>query len=219
MNKLKQTLKYIILFGVAIWAAILLVNWRVDGVGKPKIYHDIDKIPSAYTVIVLGASVYQNGNLSPILKDRVDSALELYSAGKAKRFLLSGDHGQENYDEVNSMKDYLSERGVPDADIFLDHAGFDTFDSMYRSHYIFEVDSAIVVTQKFHLPRALYIADRLGFNYIGYAADKHQYQSIENLEFRENLANLKAFWEVLIGKEPTYLGNKIPITGDSEASY
>ncbi len=219
MNRLKIILKYIVLFGVAIWALILLVNWRVDGIGKPKIYQDINKIPSAYTVIVLGASVYQNGNLSPILMDRVDSALELYNAGKAKRFLLSGDHGQENYDEVTSMKDYLIERGVPKTDIFLDHAGFDTYASMYRSHYIFEVDNAIVVTQNFHLPRALYIADRLGLNYIGFAADKRQYQSIENLEYRENLANLKAFWEVLTGKEPTYLGDRIPITGDSNASY
>lgn len=215
MSKLKLILKCIILLGVAVWTVILTVNWRVNSIGEPKIFYDIHKVPSTPTIIVLGASVYQNGNLSPILKDRVDSALEIFEAGKAKRFLLSGDHGQDNYDEVNSMKDYLIQRGVPDKNIVLDHAGFDTYDSMYRAKVIFNVDSAIVVTQEFHLPRALYIADRLGSTYIGFAADKRQYKSIESLKYRENLANLKAFWEVLIGKEPTILGKKTPITGNS----
>lgn len=204
---------------VLIWVAVLLVNWRVDSIGKPKIYRDLSQVPQSHTAIVLGASVYANGKLSPILKDRVDSALELYKAGKVKRFLLSGDHGQDNYDEVSTMKDYLNGKGIPDEDIFLDHAGFDTYDSMFRADYIFKVDSAIVVTQNFHLPRALYISDRLGLNFIGYSADKRKYQSIESLEHRENIANIKAFWEVLINKKPTYLGDEIPITGDSKLSY
>lgn len=204
---------------VLIWVAVLLVNWRVNSIGKPKIYRDLAQVPQSHTAIVLGASVYANGKLSPILKDRVDSALELYKAGKVKRFLLSGDHGQDNYDEVSTMKDYLNGKGIPDEDIFLDHAGFDTYDSMFRADYIFKVDSAIVVTQNFHLPRALYISDRLGLNFIGYSADKRKYRSIESLEHRENIANIKAFWEVLINKKPTYLGDEIPITGDSKLSY
>ena len=219
MQRLRKLLKLVILFGVVIWTVILIVNWRVNGIGKPKIHRDIVQIPAKYTAIVLGASVYANGNLSPILKDRVDSALELYTAGKVERFLLSGDHGQDNYDEVNSMKDYLNSKGVPDENIFLDHAGFDTYDSMYRANYIFKVENAIVVTQNFHLPRALYIADKLGLDYIGFSADKHKYQYIESLERRETIANMKAFWEILIGKEPTYLGDEIPITGDSALSY
>jgi SanA protein len=219
MAKLRTYLKYLVIVCVAIYTVVLFVNWRVNSVGKPLAYNDTTKSPSAYTVIVLGASVYANGNLSPILKDRVDTAYELYQARKAKRFLLSGDHGQDNYDEVNAMKDYLNAKGVPDEAIFLDHAGFDTYDSMYRANFIFKVDSAIVVTQRFHLPRALYIANSLNLNYIGVSADKRNYQYLESLERREKIANIKAFWEVLINKKPTYLGEPVPITGDSKLSY
>lgn len=219
MAKLRTYLKYLVIVCVAIYTAVLFINWRINSIGKPLVYNDMTKAPPAYTVIVLGASVYANGNLSPILKDRVDTAYELYQAGKVKRFLLSGDHGQDNYDEVNAMKDYLNAKGVPDEAIFLDHAGFDTYDSMYRAKIIFKVDSAIVVTQRFHLPRALYIARALDLNYIGVSADKRNYQYLESLERREKIANIKAYWEVLINKKPTYLGEPVPITGDSKLSY
>lgn len=219
MAKLRTYLKYLVIVCVAIYTAVLFINWRINSIGKPLVYNDMTKAPPAYTVIVLGASVYSNGNLSPILKDRVDTAYELYQAGKVKRFLLSGDHGQDNYDEVNAMKDYLNAKGVSDEAIFLDHAGFDTYDSMYRAKIIFKVDSAIVVTQRFHLPRALYIARALDLNYIGVSADKRNYQYLESLERREKIANIKAYWEVLINKKPTYLGEPVPITGDSKLSY
>ncbi len=219
MGKLKSLLKYFALLAVLVWAIVLFADWRVNSIGKPKMYTTVEALPDAPTVIVLGASVYANGNLSPVLKDRVDTALELYNSGKVERFLLSGDHGQNNYDEVNAMKDYLNKRGVPNSVIFLDHAGFDTYDSMYRAQYIFNVQQAIVVTQRFHLPRALYIANRLDLNYIGFVADKRQYRSLESFERREYLAKIKAVWEVLINKKPTYLGEKIPITGDSSKSY
>ena len=219
MAKIRTYLKYIVIICVAIYTVVLFVNWRVNSIGKPLMYNDINKAPSSYTVIVLGASVYANGNLSPILKDRVDTAHQLYKSGKAQRFLLSGDHGQDNYDEVNAMKDYLNAKGVPDEVIFLDHAGFDNYDSMYRAKHIFKVDSAIVVTQQFHLPRALYIANALNLNYKVVTADKRTYQYLESLERREKIANIKAYWEVLINKKPTYLGEPVPIPGDSKLSY
>ena len=116
----------------------------------------------ADAIIILGAYVRPDGALSWILRDRLDTGLELYRAGLAPKILVSGDHGQKNYNEVQTMKDYLLDHDVPAQDIFMDHAGFDTYDSLYRARDIFQVKSAIIVTQNFHLPRALYIARRLG---------------------------------------------------------
>lgn len=183
------------------------------------IFAKAEDVPTSYTVIVLGASVRANGNLSTILKDRVESALQLYMTGKVKRFLLSGDNGTKEYNEPEAMKEYLIDRGVPEDHIFLDYAGFDTYDSMYRASAVFEVKDAIVVTQNFHLPRALYIARKLGLNYIGYVGDKHIYAHEDANKKREILANVKAYLELTFQKEPTYLGNKIPIHGPPQSSY
>lgn len=183
------------------------------------IFAKAEDVPEAYTVIVLGASVKSNGNLSVILKDRVESALQLYHLGKVKRFLLSGDNGTQSYNEPKAMKKYLMERGVNEDHVFLDYAGFDTYDSMYRAAAIFEVDRAIIVTQNFHLPRAVYIARKLGLDYVGYIGDKHVYAHEDSNKKRELLANVKAYLELIFRKEPTYLGEKIPIDGPAQSSY
>lgn len=176
-------------------------------------------LPSTYTVIVLGASVKSDGTLSDILRDRVDTAIKIYRAGKVKRFLISGDHGKKHYDEVNAMKNYLLDRGIPPEDIFLDHAGFDTYDSMYRAKHIFQVDSAVVVTQNFHLPRAIYLGREFGLNVYGLSADRREYESNDHLKRREWLANVKAWYELNIGQSSTMDGEVIPITGSSAASH
>jgi SanA protein len=168
---------------------------------------------------VLGASVRPDGSLSPILNDRVESALKAYRAGKIQRFLLSGDHGERNYDEVNAMKDYLNNKGVADSVIFLDHAGFDTYDSMWRAKKIFEVDEATIFTQEFHLARAVYLAKKMGIEAQGFVSDQQDYKSINSLRRREWLANVKAFMEINIDKMPTYDGPSIPITGNSSLSH
>ena len=180
---------------------------------NPYIFEQAEKLPKAYTVLVLGASVRSNGELSTMLRDRVESALLLYSMGKVKRFLLSGDNGTTSYNEPVAMKKYLLERGVPEEDIFLDYAGFDTYDSVYRASYIFEVDQAIVVTQHFHLPRALYIARSMGLDYYGYIGDRRAYELESRNRYREIAANIKAWIELLIQKEPHFKGDRIPITG------
>ena len=167
MNKLKKILRFILF----LFALGILVIWGVsiyiqqDTVSS--IYKDIETLPNTHTVIVLGASVHSDGKLSPILQDRVDTALNLYKKGKVKRFLLSGDNRTDDYDEVSAMRNYLLDRCVPEAIIFVDPAGLDTFDSMYRSMKVYEVPNAVVVTQNFHLPRTLFIAKNLGLNYIG----------------------------------------------------
>ncbi|MDX1761140.1 MAG: ElyC/SanA/YdcF family protein, partial [Christiangramia sp.] len=154
------------------------------------------------TVIILGASVHADGKLSPILKDRVDTAIKLYKNNKVKNFLVSGDHRSDDYNEVAAMVGYLEKNGIDNDLIISDHAGLDTYDSMYRAGKFFNIEDAIVVTQEFHLPRALFIASHLDLNYIGFPADQRAYQTEYRLKQREKLANLKALWELLIHKKP-----------------
>lgn len=180
---------------------------------------EMAELQPAYTGIVLGASVRPDKSLSPILRDRVDAALLAYHEGKIQKFLLSGDHGQVDYDEVNAMKAYLNERGIKDADIFLDHAGFDTYDSMIRAKSIFQVDKAIVFTQRFHLPRALYLGRNLGLDLQGFVVDPGNYQTTSYLQRREWLANIKAWTEINLEQKPTYSGGLIPITGSSATTH
>ncbi|AUC79387.1 hypothetical protein CW736_08345 [Nonlabens sp. MB-3u-79] len=198
---------------------ILILQLHVKRTSRDLIVTDVNQLKEAYTGIVLGASVKPDKSLSLILQDRVDAALLAYENKKFKKFLLSGDHGKKNYDEVNAMKNYLNDRGVPDKDIFLDHAGFDTYDTMFRARDVFKVKSAIVFTQEFHLPRAIYIGKNMGLNVQGYVADQHEYPGNSRFARREWLANMKAWIELNIEKTPTYSGKVIPITGDSKLSH
>ncbi len=216
---MRKFINFLVFALVATVLAVLLLQFHVNRVSKPHIYKDIDQIEASYVGLVLGASVRPDKSLSPILQDRVDSAYELYTNGKIKKFLLSGDHGQEDYDEVNAMKNYLNDKGVPDADIFLDHAGFDTYDSMYRARSVFEASELIVITQEFHLPRAIYVGQHMDLKVTGFIADRREYSGNPHFKRREWLANIKAWIELHIDKKPTYDGPKIPITGDSSLSH
>ncbi len=182
-------------------------------------FYQLKGSPSAQVIIILGAKVYANGKMSPMMLDRVETALYLYSQGKADTILVSGDHGQVGYDEVNTIKDYLLENGVPGEHIFLDHAGFDTYDSLYRAQAIFQIKSAIIVTQEFHLPRAIYIGRALGLDVSGVIADRQPYQGIIYNQLREIPARLKSFVRVQLHSQPRYLGEPIPITGSSFESW
>ncbi|MGB8705622.1 MAG: ElyC/SanA/YdcF family protein [Gillisia sp.] len=181
------------------------------------VYHKLGEVTPVNTIIVLGASVHSDGQLSPILQDRVDTALKLYRNGKGKNFLLSGDHREDTYDEVNAMRNYLIEKNVPEEDIFTDPAGIDTYDSMFRSSKIYNVSNAVVVTQAFHLPRALYIAKHLGLNYVGFPAFSAQYKTEPNLLRREKLANIKAIYELGVHHLPNTMGKKTPIPTSSDS--
>ena len=164
-------------------------------------------------VLVLGAGV-RDGNPTPMLRDRLITGISLYKSGVAPKIIMSGDHGREDYDEVNVMKSYAVENGVPDGDVFMDHAGFSTYDSVYRAKAVFEADSIIIVTQKYHLYRALYIADKLGVNAVGVAADLDDYSGQLKRDLREIAARDKDFFSCLFKPEPKYLGEKIPVSGD-----
>ena len=164
-------------------------------------------------VLILGAGV-RNGSPTPMLRDRLITGISLYKSGAAPKIIMSGDHGREDYDEVNVMKSYAVENGVPDGDVFMDHAGFSTYDSVYRAKAVFEADSIIIVTQKYHLYRALYIAERLGVNAVGVSADLDDYSGQLKRDLRVLAAGDKDFFSCLLKPEPKYLGEKIPVSGD-----
>lgn len=207
-------------FAVLLGTAAFAITYSIQKYSAPFIYRPSSKeMPSCYTAIVLGASVRRNGDLSSILLDRVNGAVELYRNGKIKRFLLSGDHGQADYDEVNTMKNYLIAQGIDSSDIFLDHAGFDTYSSMVRAKEVFKVDSLYIVTQNYHLYRALYIARKCGLTAFGYVADRRKYGAMVKYTVREWFANVKTWVWVNTNHKPTYLGDPIPITGDSRKSW
>lgn len=205
---------------VAIILALLIsTNVYITSVVKDQIYTNIDNLPKSQAVLILGAKVYPNGNLSPYLRDRADTAIAVYSAGKAHKILISGDHGQDEYDEVNAIKDYVLLQGVPDEDIFLDHAGFDTYDSLVRARFVFNVTSLIVSTQDFHLARAVYIGNAQGIEIAGMSADIQEYENISRNYHREYLARAKSFFDVLIGAEPQFLGEVYSIDGDGRSTW
>jgi vancomycin permeability regulator SanA len=206
----------------ALIITLITVNLIVIGSADTYISRadDIDSLSHAECVLVPGAKVYSDTALSPVLKDRVDGAIAIYQAGKADRLLFSGDHGQTEYDEVNAMMAYAISQGVPQEDIFLDHAGFSTYETMVRARDVFCVKSVIIVTQKFHLSRAVYLARRLGLDACGVNSDPRRYINATRDALREGLARVKDFFYINVLKpEPTYLGEPIPITGDSSLTH
>jgi SanA protein len=201
----------VVLFGVA----ALVTNLIVTQSAADSIVKNLEDAPPAQAAIVLGARVFADGTPSKMLVDRLETGIKLYKMGKVKKLLLSGDHGQVEYDEVNVMLDYVLARGVPTQDVFTDHAGFDTYDTMYRAIEVFQVQSAIIVTQKFHLARSVYIAQQLGLNAVGVVADIQPYTNEFRNRMREWLARGKAILQLHITHpEPTYLGPPLPIDGD-----
>lgn len=208
-----------ILISIAVLALIItVVQIRVYYSSSGKIF-DAKNAPNSQAAIILGAYVSQDGSLCDMLQDRVITGVELYKSGKVDKLLLSGDHGRVSYDEVNNMRKYAETLGVPTEDIFMDHAGFSTYESMYRAKEIFNVKSAIIVTQKFHMPRALYIADKIGVEAAGVNADRHIYYGSQVYSIREILARVKAVFQVTTNAKPTFLGEQIPIDGDGRATH
>ena len=218
MNKIIKRILKIIGIIIAIGAIIILgINVYVKCSVNKKIV-DVNNINGNYDVIlVLGAGL-RNGKPSPVLKDRLDTAYELYEDGYSKKIIVSGDHGKKYYDEVNVMKNYLLDKGVESNDIFMDHAGFSTYESVYRAKEIFLTNNIIIVTQQFHLYRSLYIANKLGLDAIGVSATLRNYSGSVKFELREILARDKDFVKVMFKPEPTYLGDTIPVFGDGNVT-
>ena len=174
------------------------------------------KLENVDCIMVLGCRVKPDGNPSDMLADRLRCGLEVYSLGAAPKLLMSGDHGRTEYDEVNTMKQIAIDAGVPSADVFMDHAGFSTYESVYRARDIFQADKMIIVTQEYHLHRALFVARQLGVEAYGVAADYHTYFGQFMRDFREVLARNKDFVMTIVKPEPTYLGDVIPVSGNGD---
>ena len=215
----RRTVLWIVGGFLATGAVIVGVANAVVLLGAGGAGHDPARAPHAQVALVLGALVQPDGRPSAMLADRLDAAAALYRDRRVDRVLVSGDHGRLDYDEVNAMRRELVHRGVPDADIFTDHAGFDTWSSMVRARKVFQVRSAIVVTQGFHMARALWLGKRAGLDVHGLAADRSGY-GIEGKksDVREILARVKAVEDVVTNAKPRFLGPKVPITGSAQAS-
>lgn len=208
--------RYFFYFLTIIFLVFLGINFLI--VDYTKEIKDLTEIKKGQVGLVLGASVYGK-NLSDIFKDRADAALILYREGKIDKILISGDHGAKNYDEVNAAKEYLLEKNVAEEDLFLDHAGFDTYDSLYRAKEVFGITELTVISQNFHLGRALYIASGLGIKAQGFSADLHQYVDQDKNNLREFFARIKAFFDINFHSLPKFLGPAIEIDGDGRQSW
>lgn len=213
---MKQRLVLLGLFiascGVLTAFFVVTTNGVINARARSHIYNEVALAPSAQAALIPGAAIYPDGALSGIFLDRVNTAVALYDAKKVSKILVSGDNSTDSHNEVNPVRLYLISKGVPDEDIFLDHAGFDTYSSMYRARDIFGVTSLLICTQSFHLPRALFLAKALGIKADGVNADiGHIF--LRNYA-REVLANEKAVLDLVFKRKPKYLGEQIPIAGD-----
>ncbi|MBQ3414651.1 MAG: YdcF family protein [Clostridia bacterium] len=168
-------------------------------------------------IIILGAGIWGD-KPSPMLEDRLLEGIKLYQNNVSDKIIMSGDHGKKDYDEVNIMKKYAIEKGVPSENIFMDHAGFSTYESIYRAKDIFEAKKIVIVTQRYHLYRALYIANQLGIEAYGVGADPRQYVGATHREIREIFARDKDLIKCIFKPKPTYLGDTIPVSGNGDST-
>lgn len=164
-------------------------------------------------ILILGAGV-KDGKPKPMLRDRLLTGIELYKSGAAEKIIMSGDHGRADYDEVNVMRAFALEQGVRAEDIFLDHAGFSTYDSVYRAKNIFGAENIIIVSQKYHLYRALYISEKLDVKAAGVSANLNTYGGQLKRDIREIIARDKDFFKCIVKPEAEIMGDKIPLDGD-----
>jgi SanA protein len=201
----------VVIFGLARLVMIL------SAAGKS---HQVDDAPKAPVAIVFGAGLQRDGTPSPVLRDRVATAADLYFAGKVEKILMSGDNRFIYYNEPGSMLDYALSLGVPRDAIVLDYAGRRTYDTCYRAKEIFGVTDVLLVTQNFHLSRSLFTCDNLGLNAIGVSADRRSYarSSVISWEIRELPAALVAMWDVWVAHPEPVMGDKEPIFPDNVVS-
>ena len=177
---------------------------------------DAAKLNDIDCILVLGCQVKDDGTPSHMLEDRLKRGVALYDAGAAPKLLMSGDHGKDGYNEVGTMKQYAMDAGIDSESIFMDHAGFSTYESIYRARDIFQADKILIVTQQYHLYRALYIAEKLGVEAYGVSADYRTYAGQTGRDIREILARCKDFMTTIFQPAPTYLGEAIPISGSGD---
>lgn len=216
MKKIFKPVIFIVILCLLFSSAVFGISaFVIDSSGDSIISsYEAEDFENADCILVLGAGVRSDGSPSHMLEDRLLTAIKLYENGVCPKILMSGDHGSAGYDEVNTMKDFAIEKGVPSEDIFMDHAGFSTYESIYRAKDIFEAKSVIIVTQRYHLYRAVYLAESLGLKATGVPADLRSYSGQSYRDLREHIARAKDFFYAIFKPEPTYLGDTIPVSGN-----
>ena len=196
--------------------AVLGLNAYVKGSVDERIItsEEASLLSDVDCILVLGCLVRSDGSPSDMLSDRLERGVELYDLGVSDKMLMSGDHGREEYDEVGAMRETAINAGVSAEDVFMDHAGFSTYESMYRAREIFGAKKIVIVSQGYHLYRALYIAEQMGLEAYGVASDQRTYRGQIMRDVREILARVKDMGKCVFMPEPTYLGEKISLDGD-----
>ncbi len=213
---MKKVIKYVIIFILIVILIVLSINFYLIISTKNQILEvENANLDNVDCILVLGAGIWGD-KPSPILEDRLLTGIELYKNNVSSKIIMSGDHGREEYDEVNIMKSFAIEKGIPSENIFMDHAGFSSYDSIYRAKEIFNCKKIIIVTQKYHLYRAIYIANQLGIEAYGVNSDPRQYVGATYREVREILARNKDFLKCIFKPAPTFLGETIPVSGNGD---
>ena len=211
----KWVLAFVLIFGLFVVGVNLWMKYSTkDAVYAPD---EADQL-TGDCILVLGCGVRSDGKPSQMLQDRLDVAIAAYQKGLAAKLLMSGDHGRASYDEVNAMKDYAIAQGVPSEDIFMDHAGFSTYESMHRARDIFQCERIIIVTQSYHLYRAIHNARAFGMEAVGISSDLRSYARQTYFDIREAAARVKDWVWCIVKVPPTYLGEAIPISGNGDAT-
>lgn len=220
-KKIKKVFKILLFLMIGIVLLIglmtLCINLYMISYTREYIIEEEENNTYNYDCItVLGASVRADGTPSLMLRDRLDKGIDLYYKQLSKKILMSGDHIYFDYDEVNTMKRYAIEKDVPSNDIFMDHAGINTYDSMYRLKEIYGVKKTVIVTQNYHLYRSIYIARKLGLEAYGIEASPIEYSGQFHRDIREILARVKDFFKVIFKPEATYMGDTIEVSGNGD---
>mgnify|MGYP001096954446 CR=1 FL=1 len=216
-RKINRMIKIMIIGIIILMIAIFSLNIYVVNNTKNEIVKEenVSNIEGVDCILILGAGIWGD-KPSPMLEDRLKEGIVLYKQGTTKKIIMSGDHSREDYDEVKIMKEYAESEGVPSEDIFMDHAGFSSYDSVYRAKEIFGVQKMIIVTQKYHLYRSLYIAKKLGIEAYGIESNLRTYPGQVFREIREILARDKDYFKCIMKPEASIMGEKISLDGSGD---
>ena len=216
---MKKMIGIFLIIFITLVVIVFIINYVVKVSTKKQVLTECQasELKDIDCILVLGAGIWGN-KPSPMLEDRLLQAISLYKNNVSAKIIMSGDHGTKDYDEVNIMKDFAIQNGVPSENIFMDHAGFSSYESVYRAKEIFKAEKIVIVTQEYHLHRALYIANQLGLEAYGVNSDLRKYAGQFYRELREVLARNKDFVKCIFKPEPTYLGETIPVSGNGDVT-
>ena len=213
IKKIAKIIKRLFVVGLIVSVTLMVfMNFRINQQTKNSVFESVELIPENTVGLLLGTSKFlKSGNPNQYFSNRINAAIELFEAGKIRIIVISGDNSKKHYNEPQDMKEELIKRGMPENKIYLDYAGFRTFDSMYRMREIFGQKKFTIISQKFHNERAIYIGNSLGLNSIGYnARDVDAYNGFKT-KLREKFARVKVFIDLTFNKKPKFLGEKIII--------